>query len=231
MTANPQIKARCRCSAFTLLELLVSSAIIGLMMVVLLTTASTSLGLWRGAEARIAVDREGRNGLALMADDLANMAVLPAPAPQPVFLSDTNSGTDGVFMEFAVLRPLDYQDPTGAMNSGDVCYVRYKYNGAEKKISRSHVDSAATFAGIKAGSAPPAATYEMLAANVIDFAVNTYDTNGASTTIQTNIASVSLSMGVAERQEVENLSKGITMPDSKTTKQYFSINASVPKRL
>lgn len=220
----PRLKAYSDNSAFTLLELLVSSAIIGLMMMVLLTAASTSLGVWRGAENRISVDREGRNGLALMADDLANVIVLPASAPQPKF----GHWEHYVFMEFPVLRPRDYQD-SGTANGGDICYVRYKYNSDEKKVSRSHVDSAATFTALRANAAPGETTYEMLATNVTDFNINTYAADGTRTTVQSDIATVSISMGVAERQEVENLRSGVSLPESKTTKQYFSVNFAVPR--
>ena len=100
---------------FTLIELLVSSAIIGVMMMILLSATSASLGMWRGAERRIAVDREGRTGMALMADDLANMMVITAV--QPKF---SPPDANGVFMQFPVLRPLDYQEQQGATNVGDV---------------------------------------------------------------------------------------------------------------
>jgi prepilin-type N-terminal cleavage/methylation domain-containing protein len=231
----PRLKAYSDNSAFTLLELLVSSAIIGLMMMVLLTAASTSLGVWRGAENRISVDREGRNGMALIADDLANMVALSAPASLQAFYSGSatnNSWNNGVFMEFPVLRPADYQEQGGA-NSGDVCYVRYRYDTGKKQILRSHVDSKVAFDSIKTGSAPPASGYEILAENVVEISVNTYGTNGASTSAQASISSVNLSIGVVDRQERENLTTNppITLPDSKTSKQFFSVNFAVPRPL
>jgi prepilin-type N-terminal cleavage/methylation domain-containing protein len=210
-------------SAFTLLELLVSSAIIGVMMLVLLSATTASLGIWRGSEQRIAVDREGRNALSLMADDLANILVTTAPAFQPRFGHWDNN----VFMEFPVLRPRDYQDPAQA-NSGDVCYVRYRYNSGERRISRSYVDSLATFAAFSSGTRPPAATYEMLADNVTDLNINTYDAAGVQTTDAARVRTVSLSVGVMDKQEVENIARDISLSDAKTSRQFFSVNAAVP---
>jgi prepilin-type N-terminal cleavage/methylation domain-containing protein len=225
MRTLPPKSARSSPAGFTLIELLVSSAIIGLMMMVLLSATSASLGMWRNAEQRIAVDREGRSGMALMADDLANILSASSGALMPTF---SQPGAGGVFMEFPVLRPLDYQEnEIGRTNVGDVCYVRYKY--LSNSIYRSHVDSKATFDAVKAGSAPAAAAYELLADNVKDLFVTTRDTNGASTVVQADINSVDLSVGVVDKQEMENIKNGITLPDGKTTMQYFSINVAVPK--
>ena len=214
---------------FTLIEVLVSSAIIGVMMMILLSATSASLGMWRGAERRIAVDREGRTGMALMADDLANMMVITAVPPK-FSPPDTNgvSDTNGVFMQFPVLRPLDYQEQ-GATNVGDVCYVFYRYDSGQKKILRSHVDSRVTFVSVNLGSAPAASGYELLADNVTEVNVNTYDDQGKSGTAATNTNSVNLSVGVVDRQEMENINRGISIPDGKTSKQYFSVTFAVPK--
>ena len=214
---------------FTLIELLVSSAIIGVVMMILLSATSASLGMWRGAERRIAVDREGRTGMALMADDLANMLVITSVPPK--FQSPDASG---VFMQFPVLRPIDYQEQKPgqpATNVGDVCYVRYRYDNAQKKIFRSHFDSKVTFDSVKSGSAPANDGYELLADNVIELNVNTYDNQGASGAAVANANSVNLSICVVDKQERENMTNNppIIMPESKTSKQYFSINAAVPR--
>ncbi len=215
---------------FSLLELLVSCAIIGIMMMVLLSTAGYSLSLWRGTEQRIAVDREGRNGLALMADDLANMIVLPG-ALQPRF----GHWNNGVFMEFPVARPPSYQS-SSTTNVGDICYVRYRMvadsenlNGNTFTIQRNQVDSAATFVALETNQAPSPGPYELLVTNVIQLDVNTYDRGGTLTANPGAVSLVNLSLGMADIQEVENLKQGIPMPENKTTKQFFSINGFVPR--
>lgn len=208
---------------FTLLELMVSTAVIGIMMMVLLSATSAGLGIWRTSEQRISVDREGRNAIALMSEDMDNMLVLPAPAPQPRF----NHWDNNVFMEFPVLRPRDYQDPVQA-NNGDVCYVRYRYSYDDKQLSRSHVDSLDTFAALSAGNAPSPTDYEVLADYVTGVTVNTYDANGSRTAEPSSVRTVSLSIEVMDRQEVLNLERGLTLPEGKSSKQYFSVNAAVP---
>ncbi len=208
---------------FTLLELMVSTAVIGIMMMVLLSATSAGLGIWRSAEQRIVIDREGRNALSLIAEDLDNILVLPAPAPQPRF----GHWDDYVFMEFPVLRPLDYQDPAEA-NNGDVCYVRYRYNYDEKQLSRSHVDSMETFDALRNGNTPPPGRFEVLADNITDLTVNTYDADGQRTTDPASVRTVSLSVGVMDKQEVANLERGLSLTEAKSSRQYFSVNAFVP---
>jgi prepilin-type N-terminal cleavage/methylation domain-containing protein len=223
MKAPSPISSRSLRGGFTLIELLVSSAIIGVMMMILLSATSASLGMWRGAERRIAVDREGRTGMALMADDLANMMVMTAVPPK-----FSPPDANGVFMQFPVLRPGDYQEQSSG-NVGDVCFVLYRYDSVQKRIFRSHVDSKATFDSVKLGSAPPASAYELLADNVTELNVNTYDVQGKSGTSATNTNSVNLSIGVVDRQEMENVNRGISIPDGKTSKQYFSVTFAVPR--
>ncbi len=223
MKRVPQISRYPLSGGFTLVELLVSSAIIGVVMMILLSATSASLGLWRGAERRIAVDREGRTGLALMADDLANIVSLTSLPPQ------FGHWQGGVFMEFPVVRPADYQE-ANAGNVGDVCYVRYSYDSSEKKIYRNHIDSKDTFDAFASGGAPPAdsADDEVLADNVTDVYVGTYDSNGAQNPAPADVKTVNLSIGVVDRQEIENINLGIPVPDGKTSKQYFSVNFAVP---
>ena len=50
-------------AAFTLVEVLVSSAVLGIVMFILLSTLGSSLSLWRTTEGYIAADRQGRCAL------------------------------------------------------------------------------------------------------------------------------------------------------------------------
>lgn len=218
------LNLRGACPAFTLLELMVSSALISIVMVVLLTATSASLGMWRGAEQRISVDREARNGISLIADDLANILPVSDASPlRPVFRKE---GNDFV-MAFPVLRPTDYQNPD-ADNVGDVCYVHYRYINSEKKIYRSQIDSKATFDAIALGSPPAPSDYEMLADNVTFLEYNTYDVNGRESA---DVHTVSLGIGVVDKQERENLERDppVVTPPSKTTERFFSIHAVVAR--
>jgi uncharacterized protein (TIGR02599 family) len=67
----------CKNAGFTLVEVLVAAAVLGIMLVVLLSSVTTSLSIWRNTENQIAADREGRSAYQMIAQDLAS-AVVPA---------------------------------------------------------------------------------------------------------------------------------------------------------
>lgn len=218
-------------AGFTLLELMVSTAIIGIMMMVLLATTSTSLGLWRSAEQRISVEREGRNALAIISSDLENM-VWPSsdkvPAPViPVDLGTIESGND--FLEFLVARPPDYQDQTNPQtNAGDVCYVKYRF--IDNQIQRAAADSGATFAALKEGRYPTVDNYDVVAANIPDGQLWVYarDAQGKMATAVDKVALVAVSFGAVDAREMDNVQRGINLPSGKTSRQYFSARVFLP---
>jgi len=221
-------------SGFTLVELMVSTAIIGIIMMVLLATTTASLGMWRGAEGRIAVEREGRNAVALMTDDLRSMIKVSDPPPVfPVGTGDFGSSIpdDGsVFMEFFTLRPNDFQARNfeSSGDVGDICYVQYRFR--DNKIERAFAGSKATFDALRQKSRPTTGNFEVLADNIPGGNLWVYarDADGkpASTTLATVF--VSVSFGVVEATEMQNLKRGITLPGRKTTQQYFSSRAFLP---
>jgi prepilin-type N-terminal cleavage/methylation domain-containing protein len=230
---NPSRKAWrfAAAAGFTLLELMVSTAIIGIIMMVLLATTSTSLGLWRTAEQRISVEREGRNALAIISGDLENM-VWPSSdkVPEPVIPVDSGtieSGRD--FLEFLVTRPPDYQDQTGAqVNAGDICYVKYRF--IDNQIQRAAADSGATFAALQEGRYPAVGNYDVVAANIPDGQLWVYarDAQGKTATAVDKVALVSVSFGAVDAREMESIRAGINFPSGKTSKQYFSSRVFLP---
>ena len=48
-------------AAFTLLEVLVASAVLGIFLVILLGTLSATLAVWRSTDNKVTADREGRS--------------------------------------------------------------------------------------------------------------------------------------------------------------------------
>lgn len=134
-------------SAFTILEVLVASAILAILVAILLGTLSASLALWRNTDNKVTADREGRSAQLILGGDLAN-AVMPAnPALWPRLV--TNGGT--VFLQFLTLKPQDYQGDEG--NVGDVCYVEYAVDQSARRLVRKFQGSGETFSGIlKVGS-------------------------------------------------------------------------------
>jgi prepilin-type N-terminal cleavage/methylation domain-containing protein len=159
-------------SAFTLLEVLVASAIMGIVMFVLVSTANTSLQLWRGTSEKIAKDREGRTGLALLAWDLQNI-VQPTNLTLRPWINTNNvigSPSGQTVLRFLTLKPADYQtDP--ATDLGDVCYVEYRYTN--NSLARAFVSSSNTFAALTnstpAFPSPPDSAFQTLVPNVWSF--------------------------------------------------------------
>ncbi len=157
-----------RAAAFTLLEVLVASAIMGIVMFVLVSTANTSMQLWRNSSEKIAVDREGRTGLSILAWDLQNLIQPQNTNLRPKL--QTNGNAD-IPLRFLTLKPSDYQNTN--TDFGDVCFVEYRYSNYA--ILRRFVGSAATFASLRNGELPTnnvqASEFQVLATNVWQFRV------------------------------------------------------------
>jgi hypothetical protein len=138
----------------------------GIVMFVLVSTANTSLQLWRGTSEKMAVDREGRSGLALLAWDLQNIVQPTNLALRPWINTNIfNSGTaNAPVLRFLTLKPADYQDP--ATDFGDVCYVEYRFTNYS--LIRAFVGSRDTFTSLQGGSFPNPAQnrFETLATNI-----------------------------------------------------------------
>jgi prepilin-type N-terminal cleavage/methylation domain-containing protein len=224
---------------FTLLELLVSAALIGVIMMIMLTATSTSMAIWRNSERAISVDREGRNAVALISDDMANMLGVSESAPD-YLQPQIAVWKDLVFLEFFVLRPRDYQ-AEGNGNDGDLCYVRYRYR--DRRIERAMVDSAETFAAI-ANSQRPATgedDFEVLSENLPNFTVSTYDGQGNRLNPEGNsddikkVRFTGLSLGALDADEATNREKGVELRSTGTTSellssmQYFSTFFEIPR--
>lgn len=137
-----------RCRAFTLLEVLVSSAVLAIVLAVMFAALSTSLALWRNTDSKIVADREARAVEMMLVRDLANVVV---PPPTTLWPQITTSG-DGVSqLKFLTLAPSEYQ-PGSSTNVGDVCYVEYAVlpstNGPGREMRRLFWPSQKTFSEI-----------------------------------------------------------------------------------
>jgi prepilin-type N-terminal cleavage/methylation domain-containing protein len=168
---NPS-STRQAAAAFTLLEVLVASAIMGIVMFVLVSTANTSLQLWRGTSEKMAKDREGRSGLALLAWDLQNI-VQPTNLTLRPWINTNNvigSGSGQTVLRFLTLKPTDYQT-NPATDLGDVCYVEYRFTS--NSLTRAFVGSSTTFAAITNSTpsfpTPAASDFQTLIPNVWSF--------------------------------------------------------------
>ncbi len=150
--------------AFTILEMLVASAVMGVLVVILLGTLTTTLALWRNTDNKLTADREGRSAQLILGQDLASAIVPSNTNFYPRLI--TNSGT--VFLQFLTLKPQDYQDTNDV---GDVCYVEYAVLTNEKRLVRTFFGSGQTFSNIlRVGAfraSPDTTNAQMVADNLL----------------------------------------------------------------
>jgi prepilin-type N-terminal cleavage/methylation domain-containing protein len=227
-------------AAFTLIEVLVSSAVLSIVMFILLSTLGTSLSLWRTTESNISADREGRSANMLLAQDLANAVMLTNQNLWPQ-VTATSLG-------FLTLRPSDYQ-PTNKPNVGDLCFVEYKVQRDTNSTSstnfmaltRNFVGSADTYAAVRAGNlpTPDPANAQVLAANVVpntrvlsfnsevndDFFAR-LGTNGLPVTGAQRPAIIDVTISTADEETVRTLD----IPNKQLrTVGYFGFRVALPK--
>lgn len=205
---------------FTLLELLVSSAVLGMLMMVLLTSASTGLSLWRNTEQRVSVDREGRTAMHILREDLAGIVNLTNLTLQPQFNATREAVTP---LRFFAVKPRDYQaDP--AVDVGDVCFVEYRYES--NSLSRASLDSKETFDALKAGQMPAAnLRFEMLATNLLQFRVWAWDAAGNPAN-GSAVRAVDYLAEVVDTKGMDNFRRDPNLP--LVGQHYFSGRAAVP---
>jgi prepilin-type N-terminal cleavage/methylation domain-containing protein len=159
----PEVPAR-SLSGFTLLEVLVASAVLSIVMAILLSTLTAAIALWRTTEASIAAGREGRAGELLIAQDLANAVVPTNPLLWPKVTSNS--------LSFLTLRPVDYQ--SGDEDIGDVCFVEYKVGDDPDNddpnflaLTRAFTGSKDTYEALKNVAFPTPTNAQLLAANIV----------------------------------------------------------------
>jgi prepilin-type N-terminal cleavage/methylation domain-containing protein len=115
--------------AFSLIEVMVASAVLSIVLAILLGTLTASMSLWRNTENKLAADREGRAAEQLLAQDLANAVVI----------SRSNNKlwprVEGNTLQFLTTKSLDYQDGEEG-DLGDVCFVEYQVSDDGFSLTR-----------------------------------------------------------------------------------------------
>lgn len=151
---------------FTLVELLVSSAVLAIVLSVMFAALSTGLSLWRNTDNKILADREARAIELVLMRDLANV-VMPASSNLWPRLVTNRIGRDSiVYLRFLTAAPAELQLPAGAQ-TGDVCYVEYAVVAATnvsatnapaavgRELRRFFLPSGNTFSNVIASNAFP----------------------------------------------------------------------------
>ena len=155
---------------FTLIEVLVSSAVLAIVLAVMFSALSTSMSLWRNTENKIVADREARAVELLLGRDLANVIMPPATNFWPRVTNINNVS----YLKFLTATPADAQ-PATAANAGDVCYVEYAVlpstNGPGREVRRLFWPSSKTYTDVlRAGAFPgpqAANQFESLGLNLL----------------------------------------------------------------
>ncbi len=150
-----------RCAAFTLLEVLVSSAVLAIVLAIMFSALSTSMNLWRNTDNKIVADREARAVEMMLARDLANVVIPASTNLWPRIESPRRSSIQ--FLKFLTLAPSAAQS-VGGSDPGDVCYVEYAVlpstNGPGLEVRRLFLPSSQTFSDVVQANAFPASSPE-----------------------------------------------------------------------
>ena len=139
-------------AGFSLIEVLVASAILGILMFILLGTMSATLSLWRTGETKISADREGRALQLMFMQDLNNVVMPKSPSLWPRVVTNGSN----THLQFLMLSTPDYQ--SGPSDSGDVCFVEYAIVPNDRRVVRRFIGSAETFAFLRNGAFPSPST-------------------------------------------------------------------------
>ena len=147
-------------AGFTLLEVLVSSAVLAIVLAIMFSALSTSMNLWRNTDNKIVADREARLVEMMMARDLASVVFPSSTNLWPRIESPRRSSIQ--FLKFLTLAPSASQS-AGGTDSGDICYVEYlvlpSTNGPGLEVRRLFFPSGQTYSNIiLANSFPVSAT-------------------------------------------------------------------------
>jgi prepilin-type N-terminal cleavage/methylation domain-containing protein len=177
------MKLRCKLNmagdaAFTLLEVLVSSAVLAIVMAIMFSALSTSMNLWRNTENKIVADREARSVELMLVRDLANAVVPASTNLWPTIESPRRSSTQ--YLKFLTAAPATMQSSTGS-EVGDVCYVEYAVvassNGVGREVRRLFWASGATYSNILRSVNPRFPTNDAESASFQSLGLNILPTN------------------------------------------------------
>jgi prepilin-type N-terminal cleavage/methylation domain-containing protein len=143
MTTNRHRDLRDHPRAFTLLEVLVTCAVLGLFIAILLSIFGASMTLWRDTDSKIYSDREARVARLQIAQDVANAVVPTDMALWPRVVSEGQN----TYLQLLMKADPLCQPSTG--DFGDICFVEYAIRDEEgTTLSRRFLGSAQTYTDI-----------------------------------------------------------------------------------
>jgi type II secretory pathway pseudopilin PulG len=119
-------------NAFTLLEVLISSAILVIMMILLIGIADHTTRLWSSGEQRRNAAREVRAGMEMMTDDLHSAVITTNPTTFVITKEEGGNGSTRIF--FLVSHP---EEKRNLRHEGDLCATGYFIASDPKETGKS----------------------------------------------------------------------------------------------
>lgn len=119
--------AGARRRGFTLIELMVATAIMAILVLAVMTITSHVLGTWSNASGRLGANAEARSALQYLGDDLETLVVRPKKQTWLKVTRGTLGATGGDAPNISMITATEYRDrPTTGDDYGNICAVNYQ---------------------------------------------------------------------------------------------------------
>lgn len=197
--------AGARRRGFTLIELMVATAIMAILVLAVMTITSHVLSTWSSASGRLGANAEARTALQYLGDDLETLVVRPK---KQVWLQVKNDATDklpvtgGNAPVISMITATEYRDrpPSGQPDYGNICAVNYQLAYQHPIVTEAKTGIApAPVAGLYRKVLSPEDTFNsVLAASNDDGTLNSLpsvvssDTDTFENFLSSNIADLSV---------------------------------------
>lgn len=140
---------RNRAPAFTLVELLVALAITSVLVVLLASMVSATLGAWRQGRNRLDTFSSARQLISRFGDEIG--AAIAAPGRIQFVENDGSVGPSTAKTSENVF----FVSPYPNLGAGDLCVIAYRHDASARRLERAFIDSA------NAWAAPTGARYRV----------------------------------------------------------------------
>lgn len=165
---------------FTLLEVLIATAITTLLVVVLMSVVSGALSVWHRGAAQVDTFVNARQVLIRICDELQGAF---AKSGQLEFTENAGQLQGTSAPQAGVSENLFFVTPTLNSAAGDLCAVAYRHNADTRTLQRAFIKSDDAFSSSLryrvdgyswTGAASPAAQWNTIAQGVIEFEIQSY---------------------------------------------------------
>lgn len=135
---------RTRARAFTLVEMLVALAITSLLVVLLASVVTATLGAWTQGRNRLDTFSTARQLISRMGDEVG--AAMAASGQIEFVENDGSLGT----ADPRTSENIFFVAPYPNSGAGDLCVIAYRHDAAARRLERAFIDSATAWAATPA---------------------------------------------------------------------------------